>query len=423
MKKIILLKLILIISFLFPTLLNAWNTFSFAYQNRMVYNYFPFSQVKDSIYYPHDRILHTADSLANGGYPGSYYEFSDVISWFVVDKNYNKFVATLKDFFFLPTIGERINLITKYGLKIIFPIDHIELDSKQNVWFTSKNGLWYFNRMEDKISKKLDFNITGKMDSVRILRIDKEDNAWLVKDKKSIYRFQDDSLHKFDLGQLEDSLYSIYQIRFDENNFLWFCSLNGLFKHDGNVFQNYNSANNNFPTDTILDFEWERPDKMWCVAYHKIFYSDLKKSIDTIGYYELWKNQYNSASKVWIDSFKNKYFLIDGFSESNFVSVLWIYNEEDISFTGVKSDLPTLCHSSISPNPVSNFARLKLDNEFSGIASISIVDLLGNSNVIYSGDVSGGVPLNLDFSAFPTGFYSLIVDYGTKREVVKVIKE
>lgn len=76
----------------------------------------------------------------------------------------------------------------------------------------------------------------------------------------------------------------------------------------------------------------------------------------------------------------------------------------------------------IYPNPVSDFAWYKLEDDFSGIIAISILDILGHATQIYSGEVSGGVPLNLDFSTFPTGFYSLIIDYGTKREVVKVIK-
>lgn len=74
------------------------------------------------------------------------------------------------------------------------------------------------------------------------------------------------------------------------------------------------------------------------------------------------------------------------------------------------------------PNPISDFAKLKLDNEFSGFVSISIVDLLGNTTELYKGELIGNMPLDLDFSDFPSGFYSLIIDYGTKREVVKIIK-
>jgi hypothetical protein len=77
----------------------------------------------------------------------------------------------------------------------------------------------------------------------------------------------------------------------------------------------------------------------------------------------------------------------------------------------------------LSPNPVSDLAQLKLDKEFSGFIKISIVDLIGKANQIYSGEANGNNSINLDFSGFRTGFYSLIVDYGTKREVVKVIKE
>lgn len=424
MKKLLLINIIFVITFYFPEEISAWNTFNIASNYRLHDNYFPFSQVRDSLYLYSGKYIFASDSLAPGfNYKSVLYEFSERIAWFVVDNNYNKFIATLNNFFLLPTTGERVDLISKYGLNITFPIDHIELDSKQNLWFTSKNGLWYFNRMEDKISKKLELNITDKKDSINILRIDKEDNAWVVKGKKSIYRFQGDSLHKFDLGQMEDSLYAIYQIKFDENNFLWFCTLNGLFKYNGTTFINYNRTNNNFPTDTILDFEWEGSEKLWCAAYHKIFYTDLNKTMDTIGYYKLWESKYKSASKVWIDIYKNKYFLIDEYSEGDLVSILWIYNEEDVRFTDIVQEYSILNKTLIYPNPVSDYTQLKLEKEFSGFVSVSIVDLLGNSNAVFKGEINGNIPLDLDFSAFPTGFYSLIIDYGTIREVVKVIKQ
>jgi len=98
-----------------------------------------------------------------------------------------------------------------------------------------------------------------------------------------------------------------------------------------------------------------------------------------------------------------------------------IYKVND-KINGIKDD-KTYNSGQFYPNPVSDFARLKLDNEFPGLVSISLVDLLGNSTEIYKGEASGGVPLDLNISRFPTGFYSLLIDYGTKREVVKVIKQ
>lgn len=100
----------------------------------------------------------------------------------------------------------------------------------------------------------------------------------------------------------------------------------------------------------------------------------------------------------------------------------WV-NTYEVTSIAVSIDNEIIHNTNISPNPVSNYAQLKLDNDFAGIASISVVDLLGNSTVIFKGEISGKMPLDLDFSSFPTGFYYLIIDYGMKREVVKVIKE
>lgn len=78
--------------------------------------------------------------------------------------------------------------------------------------------------------------------------------------------------------------------------------------------------------------------------------------------------------------------------------------------------------NSLYPNPVSDFARLQTNNEFSGFATIEIVDLLGNSTEIYRGNVNRGVPLDLNFTHFPSGFYTLIIDYRTKRAAIKFVK-
>jgi hypothetical protein len=96
-----------------------------------------------------------------------------------------------------------------------------------------------------------------------------------------------------------------------------------------------------------------------------------------------------------------------------------IMRPEDID--GV--DEVTISNLLVYPNPVTDFAYLKLDKEFTGYISISLVDFLGNIIQIYSGEACGGNSFNLDFSVFPPGFYSLIIDFGINRGVVKVIKE
>jgi hypothetical protein len=138
---------------------------------------------------------------------------------------------------------------------------------------------------------------------------------------------------------------------------------------------------------------------------------------------------YRFALTNYQDTSVTVYDLID--NTDYIFTVSAVSNDDHSFFTSLfmKNEYPdniidySISNSSLSPNPVSDYARLKLDNDYSGIVSISIVDLLGNTTELYKGEISRNMPLDLDFFAFPTGFYSLIIDYGTKREVVKVIKQ
>jgi hypothetical protein len=72
------------------------------------------------------------------------------------------------------------------------------------------------------------------------------------------------------------------------------------------------------------------------------------------------------------------------------------------------------------PNPAYSTTRLKLQQE--GQVAITAVDLLGRTFPLWSGYASTGT-LELDVSALPTGSYTLLIDYGTKREAVRLMKE
>ncbi|MGB9703041.1 MAG: hypothetical protein ACPLX7_10015, partial [Candidatus Kapaibacteriota bacterium] len=65
------------------------------------------------------------------------------------------------------------------------------------------------------------------------------------------------------------------------------------------------------------------------------------------------------------------------------------------------------------PNPARSTTRVNLQQE--GQVAITAVDLLGRSFPLWSGYASTG-DMELDVITLPTGSYTLLIDYGTKRE-------
>lgn len=72
------------------------------------------------------------------------------------------------------------------------------------------------------------------------------------------------------------------------------------------------------------------------------------------------------------------------------------------------------------PNPARFTTRLNLHQE--GDISISVVDVLGRSFPLWSGFATVG-DMELDVTSLPTGTYTLLINYGTKVEAVRMIKE
>ena len=76
-------------------------------------------------------------------------------------------------------------------------------------------------------------------------------------------------------------------------------------------------------------------------------------------------------------------------------------------------------NNSIFPNPASSTTRVSLLQD--GDISISAVDMLGRSFPLWSGIASAG-DMELDVALLPTGTYTLLINYGTKVEANKLIK-
>lgn len=76
--------------------------------------------------------------------------------------------------------------------------------------------------------------------------------------------------------------------------------------------------------------------------------------------------------------------------------------------------------SYLYPNPARSTTRLNLQQEWQ--AEIIAVDMLGRAFPLWSGLIAAG-DMELDVSTLPTGSYTLLIDYGTKREAIRLIKE
>lgn len=72
----------------------------------------------------------------------------------------------------------------------------------------------------------------------------------------------------------------------------------------------------------------------------------------------------------------------------------------------------------IFPNPARSVTRISLQQQ--GDVSISAVDMLGRSFPLWSGFATAG-DMELDVSLLPTGAYTLLINYGTRVEAVKLI--
>ncbi|MEM4662895.1 MAG: T9SS type A sorting domain-containing protein, partial [Candidatus Diapherotrites archaeon] len=76
--------------------------------------------------------------------------------------------------------------------------------------------------------------------------------------------------------------------------------------------------------------------------------------------------------------------------------------------------------SNIFPNPALSSTRISLQQE--GDISITAVDILGRAYPLWSGYATPGEK-ELDVSSLPAGSYNLLINYGSKIETVRMIKE
>jgi photosystem II stability/assembly factor-like uncharacterized protein len=120
-------------------------------------------------------------------------------------------------------------------------------------------------------------------------------------------------------------------------------------------------------------------------------------------------------------------------TDYKFIFVIGAVSDDDHSFfvykeyynydpSGVKEY--EVSDSYLYPNPVTDYAKVKIDSKFNGLVNVSIMDMQGNTEWLghYNLDLTNHF-VELNFSKYSQGLYTLLLDYGTSREIVKMIKE
>jgi hypothetical protein len=188
---------------------------------------------------------------------------------------------------------------------------------------------------------------------------------------------------------------------------------------------NYLRGINNidFPDTVVnsnLTISW---DKVASADYYKLFIfkiyiNDFKGGVLT------------TTPIVMEENYINTSYLFNKFEE-NYIYEIVLWAESDFRrspifqafYIYIKSNSTgkdELVSSFLFPNPARTTTRISLQRE--GNITISAIDVLGRSFPLWLGYASAG-DMEIDVSKLPTGSYTLLIDYGTKREAVRMIKE
>lgn len=113
---------------------------------------------------------------------------------------------------------------------------------------------------------------------------------------------------------------------------------------------------------------------------------------------------------------KNYYIAISAMNENDISnwSLINFSTESILSTTELSA-----FHSIPFPNPALTSTLISLQQE--GDVTISAIDVLGRSFPLWSGFATVG-DMELDVSTLPSGSYTLLINYGTKVETIKLIK-
>ncbi|MGB9703047.1 MAG: hypothetical protein ACPL1A_10060 [Candidatus Kapaibacteriota bacterium] len=176
---------------------------------------------------------------------------------------------------------------------------------------------------------------------------------------------------------------------------------------------------------STLNIEWE---PVLYANNYRLYLFEIYFPPEITGEYDTY-NVYHITPVVIEENYKKNSYLYKYLKPNRYYQlILWAENETStstiINYYYYTSDNLSVKENETKiitfPNPAYSTARVKLQQE--GQVAITAVDLLGRSFPIWSGYASTG-DMELDISTLPTGSYTLLIDYGTKREAMRLMKE
>lgn len=173
-----------------------------------------------------------------------------------------------------------------------------------------------------------------------------------------------------------------------------------------NVVYSFELNNPNIPLINYINFS-DLKNGVAAGINGKVFYTDTGGS----NWFDISLSKSN-GSLIPFYPFANELYVYDGVEAYKFVGMF----PNDVRFSDPISFNKGLY---LFPNPALSTTRISLLQE--GDISISAVDVLGRSFPLWSGFTSAG-EMELDVSTLLTGTYTLLINYGTKVEAVRLIK-
>lgn len=149
-------------------------------------------------------------------------------------------------------------------------VNFIMQDSKDNMWFGTSGGAYFYDgKSLTNISKK-----DGLCDnSVNSILEDNDGNIWFATHHKGISRFDGESFKNYTVEGIIDGneVWTIYK---DGNGDLWFPAENyGVYLYDGNSFTNFYKKDG-LTTNAIQCFYRDREGRFWLGGWMGLFRYD-----------------------------------------------------------------------------------------------------------------------------------------------------
>jgi hypothetical protein len=292
--------------------------------------------------------------------------------------------------------------ITIYNLindkAVNFDVNNSEL---KKYYYTYEN-LW------SKIPDEVPLSIIG----------DKNDNIWILT-TKNLQKFKDGKIDRFEV-QLKDNYQFFIKMEYDKNtneilfipqnqfqslSYIYYFSINQT-KYDSVSINNCGIKGNLIKFKKLID------NNVWA--------SDSKGYLYRYQGNGIFKSQNLEANGFENLRFPINDFCIDPKNNLHLATEIGLLSNPDFLNGIQESKSEKKIKQVFYPNPARSTIQVKMEQE--GQTAITAVDFLGRSYPLWSG-YSGNGTLEINVSNLPAGSFTLLIDYGTKREAIRMIKE